>query len=257
MMTRAPTPRLAIAALSFAVALLTCGVAGKAQAQSSDHVTVGLGVATAPDFEGADDYRILPYPLLDVQLGQFFANSNGIGVHVIDLPAFTVGGGITYVRGYRRRDVPDGVGKLSDAAGGRLFTSVRLGGVIATLGATRIFGGGTHGTLADARISYPLQANERITIIPTVGTSWANDKHMRRYFGVSSSEAAASGLAPYRPSSGFKDISANLTASYRLTAGLSLTGSAGVIRLLDKAADSPLVERRWQPVGVAGIAYHF
>jgi MipA family protein len=229
-----------------------------AQAQDGDHVTLGAGVAAVPDFQGSESYRVLPIPLLDVQVGPFFASlGDGVGVHVVDTTTFKLGGSVTYVRGYRRRDVPEGIDRLSDAAGARLFTSLRLGGAIATVGATRVIGGGTRGTIADARLSYPVQAAERVTIIPTLATSWADDKHMRRYFGVTPSEATASGLAAYRPSGGFKDVSAIITANYRLAGSLNLAGSAGITRLFDKAADSPFVERRWQPSGFMGIAYTF
>jgi len=239
-----------------ATALLSA--ANPASAQQGDHITIGAGVAAVPDYQGSDDYRVLPFPLLDIQVGRLFANlGDGIGYNVIDTPGFKAGGSITYVRGYRRRDVPDGIDKLSDAAGGRLFASLRQGRFAATVGATRSIGGGTHGLVADARLSYAAQASERLTLIPTLSTSWANGKHMRRYFGIDAAEAAASGLDAYRPSSGFKDISAAATANYRLASGLNLTGSVGVTHLFDKAADSALVERRWQPVGFAGISYSF
>ncbi|EQB01442.1 hypothetical protein L288_17815 [Sphingobium quisquiliarum P25] len=246
-------------AWTLALTLLVGGLGSRtAQAQDGDHITLGVGVAAVPEFEGSKGYRVLPIPLLDVRAGQFFASlGDGIGVHIVDTPTLKLGGSVTYVRGYRRRDVPEGIDSLSDAAGARLFTSLRLGGAIATVGATRVIGGGTRGTIADARLSYPVQTAQRVTIIPTLATSWADDKHMRRYFGVTPSEAAASGLAAYRPSSGFKDVSAIVTANYRLAGGLNIAGSAGVTRLFDKAADSPFVERRWQPAGFVGIAYSF
>src|SRR3546814_18002906 len=56
-----------------AIALMAFGLAGEAHAGPDDHVTLGAGVAAVPDFEGADDYRILPVPVLDVQMGRFFA----------------------------------------------------------------------------------------------------------------------------------------------------------------------------------------
>lgn len=251
----ATTPCLRFALLGLA---LLGSTGGAARAQEGDHLTIGAGVAAVPDFEGADDYRILPFPLLDIEIGRVFANiRDGIGYKVVDLPGFTVGGSVTYVRGYRRRDVPRGIDKLSDAAGGRLFASLRQGNLSATLGATRSFGGGTHGVIADARLSYAIAADQRLMIIPTLSTSWADRKHMRRYFGISPEESAASGLASYRPSSGFKDVSAFVTANYRLGGGLNLTGSVGLSHLLDEASDSPLVERRWQPTGFLGVSYSF
>src|SRR3546814_16040182 len=82
-----------------------------------------------------------------------------------------------------------------------------------------------------------------MTVIPTIGTSWANGKHMNRYFGIDASEAIASGLPFYRAESGFKDVSGLITASYRLDSHWSLGATGGVTRLLGDAADSPLNER--------------
>lgn len=100
----------------------------RASAQQDDHITIGASVAAVPDYQGADDYRVLPFPLLDVQIGRAFANlGDGIGYNVIDTAGFKAGGSVTYVRCYRRRDVSDGLDRLSDAAGGRLFASLRQG----------------------------------------------------------------------------------------------------------------------------------
>lgn len=242
---------LAVASLG----VMGIGLSGTA---AQGRATAGIGVAAIPAYQGSDSYRILPFPLLDVQVGQIFATvSNGIGVYVIDMPGLQLGGSVTFVRGYRKSDMPEGIDNLSDALGGRMFAAVTLGGVRATLGATRSIGGGTRGTVVDAQLAYPFQASPRITLIPTLGTSWANDKHMDRYFGIGPDEAAASGLPAYRTSGGFKDISAGVTANYRLASGLNLTGSANLTHLLDKAADSPLVEHRSQPIGFVGLSYSF
>src|SRR3546814_8686881 len=89
-----------------------------------------------------------------------------------------------------------------------------------------------------------------MTVIPTVGTSWTNGKHMNRYFGIDAGEALASGLPLYRAGSGFKDVSRLVTASYRLDAHWSLGATGRVTRLLGDAEASPLNARRWQPSGV-------
>src|SRR3546814_20780048 len=93
-----------------------------------------------------------------------------------------------------------------------------------------------------------------MTVIPTVGTSWANGKHMNRYFGIDAGEALASGLPLYRAGSGFKDVSGLVTASYRLDAHWNLGATGGVTRLLGDAAVSPLNDRRWQPSGLTSVS---
>lgn len=161
------------------------------------------------------------------------------------------------VGGYRRRDVPDGVRRVSTTAGGRLFANLKLDKLSLTVGATKAVAGGTRGVVADASLSYALPLSDRMTVIPTVGTSWANGKHMNRYFGIDAGEAIASGLPFYRAGSGFKDVSGLVTASYRLNAHWSLGATGGVTRLLGDAADSPLNERRRQRTGFMSVAYTF
>src|SRR3546814_10725153 len=92
---------------------------------------------------------------------------------------------------------------------------------------------------------------------PTVGTSWANGKHMNRYFGIDAGEALASGLPLYRAGSGFKDVSCLVTASYRLDAHWRLRAIGGVPRLLGDAADSPLIDLRWPPSAFMSVADTF
>ena len=239
-------------------ALISAGMmlAGTTAAQA--RTTAGIGVAAVPAYQGADNYRVLPFPVLDVQVGQIFANvNNGIGIYVIDTPGLKMGGSVTFVQGYRDRDTPRGIDNLSDALGGRMFASVTLAGLRAQIGATRSIGGGTRGTVVDAQLAYPLRAGPKLLLIPTLSTSWANDKHMDRYFSVTPVESAASGLATYRASGGFKDVSAGVTANYRLAGRLNLTGSVTMIHLLDKAGNSPFVEKRWQPFSFVGLSYSF
>ncbi|MGK2909146.1 MAG: MipA/OmpV family protein [Sphingobium sp.] len=228
-----------------------------ARAQDDNHVVLGAGVAATPAYQGSEDYRLLPVPAIDIKQGWFFANlRNGIGVAPIDTEALTIGASAVFVQGIRRRDLPEGIGKVSDAAGARLFASLRTGGFVATLGGTRAFGG-TKGTIVDASLSYPAQISSRFTLIPTIGTTWADRKHSDRYFGITSAESLASGLPGFDAGSGFKDISGALTASYRLTDHITLSATGVVTSLLGDAKDSPLVEKKTQPSGILALAYSF
>ncbi|MFV1919677.1 MipA/OmpV family protein [Sphingomonas sp. MJ1 (PH-R8)] len=241
-----------------ALLLAALALPGAASAQSRDHVTLGAGAGVVPDYQGSDDYRFLPVPVIDAQFGQFFVSlRNGIGVNIIETGPLTAGASVALVGGYRRRDVPDGVQRVSTTAGGRLFANLRFDQLSFTVGATKAVAGGTRGVVADASVSYALALSDRMTVIPTVGTSWANGKHMNRYFGIDAGEAIASGLPFYRAGSGFKDVSGLITARYRLDTHWSLGATGGVTRLLSDAADSPLNKRRWQPSGFMSVAYTF
>jgi outer membrane protein len=231
---------------------------GTQDRNDKNHITIGAGAAYAPAYEGADKYRVLPVPAVDAVWGPFFVNlRNGIGINAIDTKFVTVGASVTYLPGYRRRDVPNGIGKLSDSVGGRGFVALRARGVTATLGVTQSLSGGTKGLIADASLSYPISVSSRLMLIPTVGTTWADKKHNDRYFGVNTEQSLASGLPNFHAGSGFKDVSAILTASYRLTDHFNLSASGGVTSLLGNVQDSPLVVHKTQPFGFMALSYRF
>ena len=227
-----------------------------AQAQDQDHIVLGAGVAVAPTYQGSRDYRVLPLPAIDIKEGWLFANlRNGIGVEPINTENVSIGASAVFVQGYRKKDVPIGVDRLPAAVGARLFSNLRAGGFVATLGVVKLLSGGTKGTIADASLSYPVKVSPHFTVTPTIGTTWADRKYNDAYFGISAAESLASGLPQFRAGSGFKDVSGSLTASYRPTNRISLSVTGSVTSLLGGVKDSPLVVKKTQPIGIFTIAY--
>jgi len=247
-----PTPRRSLKLVLPALALMAAQ-----PALADDHVVIGPGVAVVPGYEGSGSYRVLPIPLVDVKHGRLFVNPvDGAGVNVIDTAAFDLGAAINYVVGYRGKDAPAGVGKLSDAAGARMFAVYHHGGVHFEFGGTRSLGG-TKGTTADATLSYTAKIAPAFTLSPSVSSTWANARYDRRYFGITPDQSAQSGLAAYSPGSGFKDVTTGITAKYVLKRRWIVALTAGERGLLGEAADSPIVRHAWQPVGSFGVAYAF
>ena len=226
--------------------------------RNNDHVIIGVGALYAPAYEGSDTYRALPLPAIDVKKGRFFASlRDGVGVDVIDTDLVTIGASVTYTPGYRSKDVPAGVGSISFGAGGRGFVTLHNQGFVLTVGATQGFAGGTKGLTADASLSYRVPVTPKLSITPTIGTTWADAKFNDRYFGIDQAQSLASGLAPYRPGAGFKDLTGSLTATYRLTSHLALSASGTVTTVLGNDADAALVVHKTQPGGFLALAYHF
>jgi outer membrane protein len=223
-----------------------------------DHITIGIGGLYAPAYHGADDYRFQPLPLVDVKWGRFFVNlQDGVGANLLDSEHVTIGVGLTPVGGYRAKDAPDGIGKLSLGLGGRGFVKLRQGGFEATLGATKIITGNTEGVIADASLAYPITASDKLMLIPSIGTTWGDRKHSNRYFGVTAAQSAASGLPQYRAGSGLIDAKAELAVVYRLTDRIGVMAMGGVSSLLGDAKDSPIVYHKTRPYGVFAVTYSF
>lgn len=229
-----------------------------AAAQDADHLVLGAGVLARPDYQGSDHYRVQALPVIDVRKGRVFANlANGVGVTLVETDNVTVGVSAMYMPGYRRRDVPSGIDKLSLGVGPRVFASVQGGGVIAALGVVKGVSGGTKGVLADASLSYPMQLSPRVSLTPNLGATWSDSKHNDRYFGVNAAEAQASGLPAFSAGAGFKDVFASVTLAYRLTDRIALSATAGGTTLVGDIKDSPLVRETTQVTGVLAAAYRF
>lgn len=250
-----PSPR---ARRGLALIMLGLSAGQTADASDADRMKTGVGAAMLPRYEGSDKHRVLPVPMIDIQQGRFFARTgSGIGTNIIRTPDFTVGAAVNWMTGYRRKDVPEGIGKLSDALSAKLFVSTHLSGAILTVSAAQAITKSERGLVMGASVSYPYSITGRLRIMPSVSINWANAKSMDSYFGVSPAQSHASGLAGYRASSGFRDVSANLAMSYDLSRNWSVAGAVSVGRLLGDAADSPLVKRQTQWRGVVGVVYAF
>lgn len=248
----------------FMLVLGTGAIPGEASAQSAkeapyqmDHVTIGAGAVVVPSFEGADSTRILPLPAIDIRQGIFIANPvNGVGMDVPVNDAVSLGVGTVFVLGYRKKDLPDGIDKINNAAGIRGHATFRQWGLVGSLGITKALGG-TKGTTADIQVSYPIRVDERFTIVPAIGTSWGDRKYNDRYFGISDAEAVRSGLTRFDMGSGFKDAVLSLNASYRLSPKWTVAMGASAIRLLGDTTDSPLVQQKLNGTGFLSLAYTF
>jgi outer membrane protein len=66
-------------------------------------------------------------------------------------------------------------------------------GFVSTVGVTKVLGA-QRSTVADAVISYPVRFDDRLTIAPGIGTTWADSKYNDR-FQISPDESVASGLS--------------------------------------------------------------
>lgn len=231
---------------------------GPDREEDGDHFRFGVGGAYMPVYQGADKYRFQPLPVIDVKWGRYFINfQDGIGANAIDTETVTVGAGFVLADGYRAKDAPQGIGKLSMGLGARGFVTLRQAGFEATIGGTKILTGSTEGFIADASLSYPIMVDEKLMLVPSVGTTWADEKHNNRYFGVNAQQSLASGLPQFSVGNGFVDAKAELGAMYRLTDRIGLGATAGVTTLFGDVKDSPIVEKKTQPFGIFYVSYSF
>ncbi|WP_103035655.1 MipA/OmpV family protein [Castellaniella caeni] len=241
----------------FAAALLGL-VSLSGAAQADDRVTLGVGVSAMPRYEGADEYKGRTIPIVNAQIGRFYARTeDGIGFNFVQTQNFTLSAGANMMWGYGGDDVPPGIGGLSDAIGARLGLSTNLGGFVFGVAATQAVTHRDRGLLINTRVSYPYALSDRVRVTPSVGANWANEKYMDSYFGINGTQSRRSGLAQYHPDSGVKDVSARVSLSYAASERFSLTSLVGTSRLVGEAADSPMVRQKTQFQTLLGGSYTF
>jgi len=240
-----------------ALALALCGTA-------SAQNYIGLGAAFVPEYEGADDYKVSPWPLVNYERGMFFISPRGglpsLGLKM-PLGADLEGGIFAGMSGGRDSSDSDRLSGLEDIdfhATYGAFLSWHPGRFSGTVAYRQAAKSGYGGTLdIDAR--YTVLQSGSDTVHLGLGTEWGNSDHMSTWFGVSTGDAARSraGLRPYSASSGFSSASAYAVWSHRLTKRWSTMAVVGVKTLLGDARDSPLVERETAAFGGVGLTYNF
>jgi outer membrane protein len=250
------------------------GIAGVAAAQTVDlatpvetpapeaidsgsglNLTVGLGAAFAPDYEGSDDYTFVPvwnlragnlyHPETFVQLTGPQLRSNLIPS---DHWRFGVSG--RYLPDYDDVD-DDEVEDLGDVDNTLLFgvtlgydlISGRRQDLAVELDAQYDVLEGNGGVLTP-RLRWRQPLTQWMLFESTLSAVWASEDYMSNRFGISSGDAARSGLETHDADEGFKNAAASVSLTYQLTSGLSLTGLAAYNRLLGDAEDSPIVDDR-------------
>ncbi|MBI3366904.1 MAG: MipA/OmpV family protein [Burkholderiales bacterium] len=113
------------------------------------------------------------------------------------------------------------------------------------------------GITAESGVGYEWHLTPRYVVNASVGGTWANQRYMQSYFGVTAEQSAASSHPAYRPGSGLRDLGWGL--GLRADLGPRWIGFAGLgaTRLQGPALDSPLTTGRssWNING--GLAWRF
>lgn len=232
---------------SIAAAVLSAGFLAAIQPvsaqESAEHarslvfgldLELGVGGVVAPEYEGAADYDVAPFPVIRVErfsLGEFsFGGDDSLGLSVY--PSFR------YIDKRKSSDVPAlpglpevdaaielGLGAAYEQEYWRIFGNLRHGVL------------GHHGIVGDlgADLIYRPDEDWRLSLGPRL--SFADGDYMDSYFGV---PAGVAGPVAYDPAGGLKSAGIEAQARYQFTPVWAVEGSIGWSRLLGDAADSPV-----------------
>ncbi|MBK5264605.1 MAG: MipA/OmpV family protein [Alphaproteobacteria bacterium] len=249
----------------------------------ADTLTIAVGGAYLPSYEGSDDYVATPAALIRGRVANIVFFTRGTTFFVDALPDGDDGGWdfevgpVANLRLDRNSQIKD----VQVKALGKIDKAFELGGWV---------GIAKTGVITSAydnlsfRVSYLRDmghVHDSYVITPSIeyGTplsttayaglalsaDYVGKGYGRTYFGVTADGALASGLLAYAVSgSGFKTVRLSAFATKNLTGdlthGLSIGAGLSYGRMLGKYADSPIVAQTGdadQWMGAAGLAYTF
>jgi outer membrane scaffolding protein for murein synthesis (MipA/OmpV family) len=252
---------------------------------------VGLGVQSAPRWEGADSRKVSALPVLQVQWSNgLFISGMSAGMHLSDNPTFEYGPLLAVQPGRDEAGsghAVDGVGTTGTALIGpvpdpidkRRFDGTRLegmdrigarlqGGAFANYyltpqwrltGSVLVGAGNDHDgarlDLGVQRLALDLGARHHVAL--TAGAGIVNRHYNATYFGVSAGESARSRFPYYAPGGGLQDAHVGVRWNWAWSPSWMLTSNLQARRLLGSAAKSPLVERPTNLTVSTAIAYRF
>ena len=280
------------------VLLLAAGLASPAVAQSApadapapgtdevarkDRVTVAVGGALVPDYEGSNDYRLIPAAAVRGQVGGIGFSTQGTYLYV-DLVARGSGkldldlGPIVGVRPNRSRhhlkdDVVDLLPTRNTAIEVGGFAGVSFHGVTNPydtlslhLDVVRDVANAHKSTTFTPAIDFATPLSRTTYASASLSAEFVQNRYADYYYSITPADSLLTGgaLPVFDADGGMKNLKASLRLNQSLTGdllhGLSIFGSASYSRLVGDFRRSPIGSRRGsadQWLVAAGLAYTF
>jgi outer membrane scaffolding protein for murein synthesis (MipA/OmpV family) len=278
--------------IRYLILLGATGLAAPALAQSApspeelarkDRVTIGVGGALIPDYEGSDDYRLIPAAAIRGQVGGISFSTKGTYLYVDVIPRgsskleFDVGP-IVGVRANRTKHLlKDDIVDLLPTR----KTAIEIGGFagISYHGLTNPYdslslhlevvhdiANAHKSTAISPVIDFATPLSHTTYASVSLGAEFVGNRYADYYFSITPADSLASGgvLPVFNAGGGMKDWKAGLLLNQSLTGdlthGLSIFGTGRYSRLLGDFKRSPIVSQRGsanQWLAAAGLAYTF
>jgi len=246
----------------------------------SDTFTIGAGVGFVPDYEGSDDYRLIPAVAARGRVSgiSFFTRGTYLYVDVVPRGSGKIDFDAGPIAGVRLNRT----GKIKDDLVDRLpdrDVAIEVGGFagITAHGLTNPYdalsfrvdvvkdvGNGHESTVVTPTIDFGTPLSRTTYVAASLSADFVGEGYADSYFSITPPDALASGLRRYDADGGFKSWKVGLLANQSLTGdltrGLSLFGTASYGRLAGDFKRSPIVADRGsasQWFGAIGLGYTF
>ncbi len=228
-------------------------------------VAVGLGVGAAPDYEGSDDYKAVPllFARVNWESGRYLHfEGAALRANLVSSPTWRLGPVVRYIPA--REHVEDKkVDDLKD-----VDAAVMLGGFAgfdvdrcsAFIQVVQDVSGSNDGLVATLGVGYTMPIDDRTLVALTGTIDYASGEYMSTYFGIDAADSARSGLKTFNADAGIKDVGLAVVLQYYPWDHVGFRALARYTRLMNDAADSPVVDKRGdenQLVGGLMVTYRF
>ncbi|WP_020652545.1 MipA/OmpV family protein [Massilia niastensis] len=244
----------------------------------------GLGVVSAPRYEGADSRKVSALPVLQVQWSNgLFISGLSAGMHLSDRPTVEYGPLLTLHPGRDESGSGRGIGVVEMSGLPSLVARAARGNPLSGMDDIRyrLEGGGffnyylapqwrltssvvvgsghdRDGARMDLGVQrLAAQVAPHHTLSFSAGVSVVNRAYNQSYFGVTEAESFASGHPEYRPGGGLKDVRLGARWNWTLSPSWMLTTHVQATRLVGNARTSPLAERPTNVTVSTALAYRF
>ncbi|CAL8981324.1 MipA/OmpV family protein [Rhodoplanes serenus] len=216
-------------------------------------VTIGVEGRVEPEFLGGDSFTVRPAPIFGLRRAgtpeQFRAPRDGAGIALFETQNLKIGPNFK-LRARRQESDSSALYGLGD-----VNWAFEVGGFVEYWWAPWLrsraevrqgFGGHT-GVVADLSADLVVPVTPALTLSGGPRLSFASEKALDPYFSIDPWQSFVSGLPTYQAKGGFQSVGAGAQARYFWTPELATHVYVEYQRLLDGAADSPLVQLRGSP----------
>jgi outer membrane scaffolding protein for murein synthesis (MipA/OmpV family) len=238
-------------AIHVALAVLALGMASHARADDDvegANTLLGAGVQRMPAWLGSRDHRNQPVPYIQAELPWHITLSTLDGLTVDLIHGEQWRGGLygNYMWGRDRDELGPRLGGIVDS----LSPRINGGGYLEYQATTRLNLGATlshdtqgAGAYLNVYGDYDLPAIGYLNHSIPLQWQGMNGPAMRRFFGLTPSQAARLGVMPWSPGAGGQQIAFEYDAYMPTSVHTGIALAINDTRLLGDAADSPLVRR--------------
>lgn len=254
--------------LAFAASALAADPAPDPSSKKAFDIVVGAGAMLRPTYVGSDHYKAMALPMLSVRWNDMVSlGPDGLRVYWHSGPV-KLGAALVYDGGRDQKDKGTfsfgsgddrlaGMGDIDASIGYQVFASYRLWKLDFDAAVTKYDGKQNKGLLVRYSAAMPMRLTERLMVTPQVGATWANDRYMQTFFGVSPDQALHAGFSQFDASGGTSGVFTGLKANYALSRNWFLMGDVTHNFLMGSAKDSPLAYAKSATTVITAIGYRF